>query len=749
MAVAAERGYASGANTGIATTDVAIPTGVNVDDWIIVFLVTSGGAITITTPTGWTLLGASGAVNTRSYYAFAKRKASGDPSTVTFTQSAASAVSWTLAYGSGGLTDISQWTRRTYPNDTGQANPFDKRYTYYLEKGGSSAPSGTAATTRVRGMAVPAKSLVLTFMGEATTASETEAQVTLIQGAAKWFFYGGGASINTHWWSKEYTATAKTTDDVIVKWPNDNNANGAGMQLAIPELVESTPPVNLQATFDSGVTSPFSVHSAGTSRFEKAASSARSGSAGQRRVSGTEANHAQSVTPEVYTPTAGGYRYVGYVRIDTATTPSLAGLTIGAASDGSGGIQAIVDTRNGTASGSAGGTSSLQLRSNMGSSTLAASGALAAIVSGIWYRIEMDWFPGSPSVKARFYEDATGKFLGALEGGTTVTSGGVGYYGYGSASYDDISLTPIPTTPRLATKAALPDGSIGDVLMTYFDGGKEVNPTRVEYSHKGTLVPELLSTSRVWTMAHRGGSLDYQEHTMRGYYQSTVAHADVIEISLVVSKDGTFWCAHDREPDRTTSGLAVAGKYFSDYTDAEISAMVQNLPNRGDSRFGNDRYYKLSEILAQYGQGTHGVMIDPKYITGTNLTNLINYLKTFANYQNIFIGKFFHTGISIAQLFSNAGMITWGYGYEEAITGLKSDGSATTDPLFSATAQYWTMLGLNYEAPASVWAQMMTIAGSKKVIAHICPTAAAADIGVSKGAKAIQASGINSVSTKY
>ncbi|ACY35917.1 hypothetical protein CMP1-21 [Clavibacter phage CMP1] len=254
--------------------------------------------------------------------------------------------------------------------------------------------------------------------------------------------------------------------------------------------------------------------------------------------------------------------------------------------------------------------------------------------------------------------------------------------------------------------------------------------------------------SRVFTMAHRGGSLDYQEHTMRGYYQSTVAHADVLEISIVISKDGTFWCAHDINPNRTSSAIT-GTKNFSDYTDAEIAAMVQDLPNRGDARFGNDRYYKLSEILAQYGQGTHAVMIDPKYIVGANLTALINYLKTFANYQNIFIGKFFHTGTYVATAFAAEGMISWGYGYEEAITGLKPDGSATTDPLFSATAQYWTMLGLNYEAPASVWSQMMTIAGSKKVVAHICPTADAATTGVSRGAKGIQASGINSVSTKY
>ncbi|ACY35916.1 hypothetical protein CMP1-20 [Clavibacter phage CMP1] len=460
MAIAVERGYASGSNaSATANLDVAIPTAVDVGDWILVFIVTSTATTTVATPTGWTLIAASGAVNTRNFYLFGKRKATGDSATQTFTQASAQLASWTLTYGSGGLTNFAQWVTRQYANDTGQNYPMDRRYTYYVEKGGASSPAGTAATTRVRGMAVPAKSLVLTVMGEATSASETEAQVTLTQGAAKWFYYGGGSSINTHWWSKEYTTTAKTTDDVIVKWPNDNNANGAGIQVAIPELVDTAPVVNFQTGFESG--NPLTVGT--TANFETTTVSPRKGTTALRRVNnGSFNSHSQVAGSDSFTVPTSGLRAIGYVRTDSSSPFSLAGISFGVAADGTGGVQVLVDSRNGTGGPS---VSSIQLRT--GTSTVVAGlNVVGAIVSGVVYRIEAD-LRSDGYVIGRVYEDVTDKFIGKVEGATSVTSGRFGVYGYGAVTYDDLSLSPIPSAPRLSTKMVLPDQTISNVAITY------------------------------------------------------------------------------------------------------------------------------------------------------------------------------------------------------------------------------------------------------------------------------------------
>nr|ADW08992.1 unknown [Clavibacter phage CN77] len=86
----------------------------------------------------------------------------------------------------------------------------------------------------------------------------------------------------------------------------------------------------------------------------------------------------------------------------------------------------------------------------------------------------MDWFAGSPSVKARFYNDSTGAYIGSLEGGSTTTSGAVGVYSYGLASFDDITLQTI-VTPALGVRLAFtPDGTTRVTgRLTYFDGAKK------------------------------------------------------------------------------------------------------------------------------------------------------------------------------------------------------------------------------------------------------------------------------------
>jgi hypothetical protein len=310
-----------------------------------------------------------------------------------------------------------------------------------------------------------------------------------------------------------------------------------------------------------------------------------------------------------------------------------------------------------------------------------------------------------------------------------------------------VAIPPAPDAAitRLAAKMADLDGSIKDVGVSWWTGTSEIQLSKIEVVYPGVKVDQLLSmTDRPFVMAHRGGSRDYQEHSMRGYTQCAIVAADALEFSLARTSDGVYFGLHDDTLNRTTSGLAANYKP-GEHTWAEISALTQDLSNRGDTRFTTAPYMKLQDLIDTYGS-SHTIFVDPKVIGGTYFNEMITLLKTFKDYKNTFVGKYYHTGTNVADLFSAQGMATWGYSYTGDVTGTNTDGTAYTGVRTSATASKWTMLGLEYSASQAAWDQILSIAGSKKVIAHICPTLATAQEGVAKGAKGIQASGINSVS---
>lgn len=304
------------------------------------------------------------------------------------------------------------------------------------------------------------------------------------------------------------------------------------------------------------------------------------------------------------------------------------------------------------------------------------------------------------------------------------------------------------TIRKLPAKMSDGAGKVIDVGLTAMTSTGEVALSAIELVHSGSLVPDLLRMSRVFTMAHRGGSADYQEHTMRGYVQSAIAHVDALEFSVARTSDGVFFGAHDETLNRTTSGLAANYKP-SEHTWAEISQLRQDLSGRGDPRFTTDRYYTLDEFLAQWGKGSHAIFLDPKVLTPADRVALLDRIKLVPNYRDIFVGKFFHSGVGIADEFAAAGIATWGYAYPEAITGLQPNGQATAAPLLSATVGRWTMIGMDYTASDDVWATTLAIANGKKVIGHIVPNATAAREAVAKGANALQVSGINSVALAF
>jgi hypothetical protein len=259
----------------------------------------------------------------------------------------------------------------------------------------------------------------------------------------------------------------------------------------------------------------------------------------------------------------------------------------------------------------------------------------------------------------------------------------------------------------------------------------------------------------VWTMGHRGGSIDYQEHSARGYVECAINHVDVLEFSVGMSSDGVLFGLHDDTLNRTSSSLGSTAVKPGDRTWAQIQALVQDLPNRGDTRFTTQPYLSLDDFVAQWAK-SHTLMFDPKVLSTAQRKVLMARIQQIPDYQRRVLGKYYTTGTVIADEFHAIGCKVWGYSYTADLgtfpngTGagqpfvVRSDSSST-----AGTASKWDYLGLEYNADERAWAAMIQLAGAKKVIAHIVPTAATATAAVAKGARALQVSGVRSVSPAY
>lgn len=315
-----------------------------------------------------------------------------------------------------------------------------------------------------------------------------------------------------------------------------------------------------------------------------------------------------------------------------------------------------------------------------------------------------------------------------------------------------IMLTIEPAAAEVITKlpAVVSDGAGKPVKvgLTVWDGTKERGLAKLELLQSGSFVPDIDRMSRVFTMAHRGGSKDYQEHSKQAYVHASIAGVDVMEMSLVRSSDGYWYGAHDETADRTSSSVRGQNWKFSEHTAAEIDALTQDLPNRGDTRFSNEPYLRVTEFVAQWMR-SHTLMFDLKYATTAQRMEFYTWIQTLSDYRQRILFKFYHTGTAIANESHAIGCKVWGYAYSEAITGIRSDGQPTREPLLKDTASFWDYLGQEYTATEAVWAETVRIAGGKKVIGHIVPDLKSAQDAVRYGARGLQVSGINSVAPYY
>lgn len=273
--------------------------------------------------------------------------------------------------------------------------------------------------------------------------------------------------------------------------------------------------------------------------------------------------------------------------------------------------------------------------------------------------------------------------------------------------YITTEIDPVPvSTVRVKTAAGLFPGEFGLIAEGYPD------------------ITTMFGEDPFY-VAHRGGSADWDEMTLRAYTNSVGWGAGALEVSIARTSDGVWFRLHDEYLDRTSQ---VGGG--STYDPRTMTwAQVQQ-----QSVFGRHPYMRLEELMELYGE-THVIFVDPKYANRVSYNaELWSLLKTLVSewQTRIVIKLYWNFNSGWGANAKAAGFKTWGYLWDD-------DGLAT----ISSNHSNFDYLGFNYDASQGDWDTVLAL--GKPVIGHVCPDLTAAESALSKGAVGVMAAGVKSI----
>jgi hypothetical protein len=235
-----------------------------------------------------------------------------------------------------------------------------------------------------------------------------------------------------------------------------------------------------------------------------------------------------------------------------------------------------------------------------------------------------------------------------------------------------------------------------------------------------------------FVIAHRLGSLDWAEYSLRGATESVLRRVDALDISVSRSLDGVWFCLHDNSLLRT-SGVDVDPATL---TWAEIQTYLNNAPAGGDSQFGPQPYMRLDDFLRLYGK-SHVIFLDPKHHAGPQWHDEFYALveATIPNPQENIVIKFSGDGVTVADAATARGYFSFGYFYDQQYQ---------TDPAkVLADATRWTVTGMEWDAPPATWTAMIGV--GKPVVAFLVASLAQRDTAIARGAAGIMCTGVRAV----
>jgi hypothetical protein len=184
--------------------------------WMIMVVAYTNSADAVP-PAGWTTLYSRITAGTLQTMVFGKIKSSSDPATFSVTGLGGTTANGVLLWGSGASSTLSNWVKGSSANRNGTTGQ------QYI------TTTPTVTTTAVQ-------SLVLSISTERTSA--TEADISSLTGATKWFFVPqpNGSKLQTITLSYAAMASVGSSTAVTVTYPNPQTVNATALQIALPPM---------------------------------------------------------------------------------------------------------------------------------------------------------------------------------------------------------------------------------------------------------------------------------------------------------------------------------------------------------------------------------------------------------------------------------------------------------------------------------------------------------------------------------
>lgn len=337
---------------------------------------------------------------------------------------------------------------------------------------------------------------------------------------------------------------------------------------------------------------------------------------------------------------------------------------------------------------------------------------------------------GNPAVSVYF-----GEFTASAASSRTATvtySGGSGN-GYAAAILTSGITAPNPGVPLDYTSAT-------DTISTgaaFYTSATDTLSTPLEmrsvpfgYADVATMLASAGTSTPIY-FAHRGGSVDWAEMSMRAYTQAVYWGCGALEISLARTSDGVWFGLHDQYLDRTSGVTGSVDPSTMTWSYLQAHYAISAGQPVGET---TQPYMRIEDLVAAYG-ASHILMIDPKYGL-TNLTDLLDLLDdlygdlSLTTGDRVMLKSYGVSAMTLPTAASGRSIKTWGYFYPADSAN------------YATYVGRWDTLGFDYTGTSGDWSTFMTAASTTPVFGHICPNAAAVTTGTSRGAVGAVVSGV-------
>lgn len=278
-----------------------------------------------------------------------------------------------------------------------------------------------------------------------------------------------------------------------------------------------------------------------------------------------------------------------------------------------------------------------------------------------------------------------------------------------------LDLEPDPNAPA-PNAATIEVHGEGSARVWVHEAPQDV-PAQMRVMPPGYPSIDAMVAQRGFLVAHRGGSASWPEMSMRAYTNSVAHGAGALEVSTHRTSDGVWVLAHDQNLKRVDP--SAPSTPIAQMTWAEVQRY----------RTSGERILRVEEYLEVYGS-SHVTVLDPKYSAG-QWADLAKLLPEDAKSRVIW--KSAGDATWLAAQWKASGWRCWGYAYAQHA----DDGS------LDKWAASWDYLGFPWDATPAQWSKALSL--GKPVWAHICPSKAAYDQGISRGAAGCMVSGVADV----